>query len=116
VTLTRRSERCNLYVTDQRGGPYSIEVISPGIPGGISQVFSSTAEPGESYSGHPMIGEVVLHCDRGMVRVTVGDETHVIREGDTLQFRTDDGYLGKNIGDEESRVTAVLATPTRFQL
>jgi transcriptional regulator with XRE-family HTH domain len=116
VALTRKSGRCNLYVTDRRGGPYTIEVLSPGIPGGLTQMFASTAKPGESYEGYPMIGEVVLYCNKGMVRVTAGGETHVIREGDTLQFRTDDGYRGENIGDDDSLVTAVLATPSRFEI
>jgi transcriptional regulator with XRE-family HTH domain len=116
VKLTRKDERCNLYVTDVSGGPYSIEVLSAGVPGGIAQVFASAAKPGESYDGHPMIGEVVLLCNKGMVRVTIGDESHVIREGDTLQFRTDGGYKGENIGDDDSLVTAVLATPRRFEI
>jgi len=116
IALTRKSDRCNLYVTDRRGGPYSIEIVSAGIPGGMTQMFASGAKPGESYAGYPMIGEVVLYCNRGMVRVSVGEETHVIREGDTLQFRTDDGYRGENIGEDESLVTAVLATPTRFEV
>lgn len=116
IALTRKPDRCTLYVTDSRGGPYSVEVVSAGIPGGVTQVFTSTAKPGESYEGYPMIGEVVLYCNKGMVRVSVGDETHVIREGDTLQFRTDDGYRGENIGEDDSLVTAVLATPTRFEV
>jgi hypothetical protein len=40
----------------------------------------------------------------------------VIREGDTLQFRTDDGYRGENIGEDDSLVTAILAAPTRFEV
>jgi transcriptional regulator with XRE-family HTH domain len=116
ITLTRKSDRCNLYVTDVGGGPYSIEVVSPGIPGGVTQMFASAAKPGEVYEGYPLIGEVVLYCNRGMVRVNVGDESHVIREGDTLQFRTDDGYRGENIGEDDSLVTAVLASPTRFEV
>lgn len=116
VTLTRKDDRCNLYVTDSHGDPYAIAVLSRGIPGGLAQVFASTAKPGESYEGHPMIGEVVLYCNKGMVRVTVAGESHVIREGDTLQFRTDDGYHGENIGDDESLVTAILASPSRFEV
>lgn len=116
VRLTRKSDRCSLYVTDRRGGPYAVEVVSAGIPGGVSQIFASSAKPGEGYEGHPMIGEVVMLCNRGMVRVSVGDETHVLREGDTLQFRTDDGYRGENIGEDDSLVTAVLATPTLFDV
>lgn len=116
IALTRKSDRCNLYMTDRHGGPFAVEVVSPGIPGGIAQVFTSATKPGEAYEGHPMIGEAVLYCNRGMVRITVGNESHVIREGDTLQFRTDEGYGGENIGEEESLITAVLAAPTRFEI
>jgi transcriptional regulator with XRE-family HTH domain len=116
VRVTRKSDRSSLYVTDRRGGPYAIQVVSAGIPEGLSQVFTTSAKPGEAYDGYPMIGEVVLLCNRGMVRVSVGDETYVLREGDTLQFRTDDGYRGENICEEESVVTAILATPTCFDV
>jgi hypothetical protein len=46
------------------------------------------------------------------VRVTVGDESHVLREGDTIQLRLDEGYVAENIGEEESESFAILAAPT----
>ena len=42
----------------------------------------------------------------------VGGETHVLREGDTLQTRLDDGYAAENIGDVENEVLLIYASPT----
>jgi hypothetical protein len=63
-------------------------------------------------NGHPRIGEAVVLCIAGMVRVQVGEESHVLREGDTIQLRLDDGFIGENIGEEESEVIGVLTAPT----
>lgn len=111
VKLTRASERCQLFSADAVGTPLQAEVLSRGIPGGFMQVFRHTMEPGAKIVGPPRIGETVVHCITGMVRITVDDEAHVLREGDTIQMRLDDGYTVENIGDEESESIAFLAAP-----
>jgi len=111
VKLTRAAERCSYYMTAKDAKPVSVEVVSPGIPGGFVQLFRKTTPSGERTAYHARIGEAVITCMRGMVRVTAGDETHVLREGDTVQLRLDDGFTGENIGDEDSEIVAVLAAP-----
>jgi transcriptional regulator with XRE-family HTH domain len=112
VKLTRASERCEYFTSDADGSPLYVETISSGIPGGFMQVFSHKMQPGSKVKGHPRIGEVVVLCERGMVRISVGEESSVLREGDTIQLRLDGGYLVENIGDDESETFAVLAAPT----
>lgn len=111
VLLTRLEDRCPHYAADHAGSPMQIQVLSPGIPGGCMQVFRRTAEPGDVSRAAPMTGEIVTSCLSGMVRITVGGESHVLREGDTLQARLDEGYTSENIGDEDANMIAVIAAP-----
>jgi len=112
VRLTRSADRCDYFLVDAAGEPQTAEAISPGIPGGYAQVFRYRLEQGASMSGDSRIAEVVVHCVAGMVRVGNKEESHVLREGDTLQMRLDDGYMLENVGEEESELIAVLAAPT----
>ncbi len=114
VRLTKASDRCKFYAADQEGTPLELEIVSPGVPGGYMQIFHRTATPGNTVRGFPMIGEVVLLCLKGMVRITAGEHTNVLREGDTIQMRLDDGYMGENIGEEDVEVYAMLVSPTLF--
>lgn len=112
VKLTRGSERQIIYTADAKGLPVNAEAVSPGVPGGYMQVFRHTMTPHSVMHGEVRIGEAVVLCLAGMVRVTAGEESHVLREGDTIQLRLDEGYVAENIGDEESESIAVLAAPT----
>jgi hypothetical protein len=47
-----------------------------------------------------------------MIRITALEHSHVLREGDTIQLRLDEGYMIENIGDEDCRTIAVLTAPT----
>jgi len=115
VTVTRGDERCKFFAAGQDGEPIESEIVSPGVPGGYMQVFRWTAVPGELTVGYPMIGEVVLLCTKGMLRITAGtNEPQVLREGDTIQMRLDDGYSGVNIGEDDAELLAILVSPTLF--
>ncbi len=116
VKYTKAADRCSFYSAGKNGEPLTVEVITDGVPGGCTQVFRRTAAPGESSTANPMIGEVVLVCVRGMVRVSAGDESHVLRDGDTLQMRLDDGYTAEYLGDDECELLAILAAPTLFTI
>jgi transcriptional regulator with XRE-family HTH domain len=112
VKLTRLADRCEFFGIDAKGVPLKVETLSSGIPGGYVQVFRECTEPGTILHGPPRIGEAVVLCIAGMVRVTALGESHVLREGDTIQLRLDEGYVVENIGDEESETIVVLTAPT----
>jgi transcriptional regulator with XRE-family HTH domain len=111
VLVTRKEDRCEYYFTDVSGMALTCEVISPGISGGYVQLFMRTAKPGEKSRGPAIIAEVVFLCLRGMTKITVNDESHVLREGDALQTRIDSGYVAESIGDEETEVMAIYTSP-----
>ncbi|MFH1689132.1 MAG: helix-turn-helix domain-containing protein [Candidatus Eisenbacteria bacterium] len=112
VKLTRASERCEYFSTDAKGVPIKAEIVSGGIPGGYMQVIGDHTEPGAALHGAPRIGEAVVLCVAGMMRISAMGQSHVLREGDTIQLRLDEGYVSENIGDEECESIAVLTAPT----
>jgi transcriptional regulator with XRE-family HTH domain len=116
VQVTRLSERCKFFIADDDGNAIETEVLSRGIPGGYVQIFRHMTEPGDAMRFFPIIGETVIHCLKGMVRVTAQEQTHVLREGDTLQMRLDSGFAAENIGDDESEVIGVFASPSLFRI
>jgi transcriptional regulator with XRE-family HTH domain len=111
--FTRFLERTKIFVADRDGKPLEIEILSPGIPGGLMQLLRRTSAPGETVTTPRVIGEVVLLCTKGMVRITSeGGESFVLREGDTLQRTMDDGYTETNIGEDAAEVMAIFVSPS----
>lgn len=111
VRLTKTEQRNDLFMTDSEGQAMAVQIIAKGLPRGYLQLFTERMEPGRSSAGRAFIAEAVFIVVRGATRVTVEGESHVLREGDTLQARLDDGYRSENIGEEESEVMIALASP-----
>ena len=117
LALTRFAERPKLFVTDQEDQPLELEILSPGIPGGFMQILKRTSVPGETVAVPPVIGEIVLLCTKGMVRVTSeSGESFVLREGDALQRTTDDGYTETNIGEDPAEMMAFFVSPNLLSI
>ena len=112
VRMTRHSDRCSYYTTDCEGKPFATKVVSSGIPNGYLQLFTKRTAPGDRSAGRALTAEAVFICLAGMTRIEIGGESHVLREGDSLQARLDDGYCAENVGDEENEVLLVFASPT----
>ena len=112
VQVTHAGDRCEFFTTDSSGVPMQIEMLSAGIPGGYAQIFKHLLDPGAILHGNPRIGESVVLCLAGMERVTALGQTHVLREGDTIQLRIDQGFMAENIGDEQAEVIVIMTAPT----
>ncbi|MBE9506155.1 MAG: helix-turn-helix domain-containing protein [Chloroflexi bacterium] len=116
VRLTRLADRRDVYTADAEGVPVRIQAVSAGIPGGYVQIFTRRIEPGSVIHRRARIGEAVTLCIAGMVRITAMGESYVLREGDTIQLRWDEGSTYENVGDEESETITVLSAPTLVKL
>ncbi len=55
---------------------------------------------------------MVVICLRGSLRIDVSDTSSVLREGDALQMRIDDGFTVEVVGDEEAEGLWVMAAPS----
>ena len=116
VKLTKLEDRCDLFLGDAEDVPFQVEIIAAGIPSGFMQIFRHCVSPGEVLRGYPRISEAFALCTRGMMRIQAMGESHVLREGDTMQHRLDEGFSVENIGDEECEYLAVLTAPTLVKI
>ncbi len=115
--VSRAAERGDFFAADKEGRPLTAGVLSPGLPGGTLQIFGTHIAPGEKINVHPMIGEIVVICMLGMVRITAGSgESHVLREGDTIQMRLDEGYERENVGEDDAELLAFIVSPRPFTI
>ena len=113
AVLTSRSDRSRTFSCDADDHVVQAESLTKNVPWGMTTITRHISEPGDRCHRSRALGEIVAICQRGMVRFTIGDETVVLREGDTVQFPMDEGYLAENIGDERSECLMVAAFVTR---
>ncbi len=107
--LVRRRERERAFTIGEDGKAADFHRLTQDCPWGTTHLHSKTTKPGESFTRSPVLGEMVLLCLAGMYRITVGDESHVIREGDTIQFFLDRGVTIDDISDDGGELMAVGA-------
>lgn len=112
--LVKRDQRQRMYTCDCQGATVSFQRLTGDSPWATTHVTRYVAGPGEFCRHAPAQGEVVILCTAGMFRVTVGEESHVLRDGDTVHFPTEDGYAVENIGEEKGEVLTVAATDSRM--
>ncbi len=111
AVLTKAGSARMNYNTDATGEPGRFRMLSPGLAGGFCQVFEREFTPGAVVHWPPRIGEMVVACTGGSSRVTIGEESHVIREGDSVQFRMDEGFIMEALGDDPVTGFAIYASP-----
>jgi transcriptional regulator with XRE-family HTH domain len=111
--LVRKDERIRQFACDSEGQAINFERLTGNCPWGTTHITRMIAEPGESYHRPPANAESVLVCVSGMHRVTIGDESYVIRDGDTLQLRVDGGFFAENIGDDKGEVITISSFAAR---
>lgn len=113
VRFMRRSERPKEYRCDLSGRVFAAETVMGGAPWGTLHVAHGVGRPGDVLRRPPGTGELVVMCLSGMVRVTVGGESAVLREGDTIQFALEGGYEMETVGEEAVEFFAIAAYPGR---
>lgn len=111
--LVRRDERARQFACDTEGRTIDFERLTGNCPWGTTHITRMVAGPGESYRRPPADAESVLICISGMHRITVGDESYVIRDGDTLQLHIDGGFFAENIGDDKGEVITISTFAAR---
>lgn len=111
--LVRGNERIRQFACDTEGKTVAFERLTGSCPWGTTHITRTVAKPGERYQRPPANAESVLVCVSGMHRITVGDESYVIRDGDTIQLRVEKGFTTENIGDDKGEVITISAFATR---
>lgn len=113
VVLVRKKDRIIDYSCDGTGGATTTERVCGGAPWGSVHIARKLSGPGDFVQRPAMTGELVVVCVDGMVRVTVGDESHVLRDGDTMQFPLDEGYTVETLGDDKCDAYLIAAIRDR---
>jgi transcriptional regulator with XRE-family HTH domain len=111
--LIKRNQRIRQFACDAEGRTVSFERLTGNCPWSTTHIARLVAEPGEKYGRSPSNAESVIICIKGMHRITVEGESHVIRDGDTIQLRLDQGFLAENIGDDKGEVITVTTYASR---
>lgn len=114
ASLVKRDQRQRMFTCDCQGSTISFQKLTGDSPWATTNVTRYVAAPGESCAVAPAQGEVVILCTAGMFRVTVAKESHVLRDGDTVHFPTEDGYIIENIGDDKAELLTVTATDSKM--
>ena len=113
ASLVRRDERVRQFACDADGRTISFERLTGNCPWGTTHITRIVAKPGERYQRPAANAESVLVCLSGMHRITVADESYVIREGDTIQLRLDQGFFAENIGEDKGEVITISTFAAR---
>ena len=113
AVLVRRSDRKVDYKCDASNRPTDMERLTADVPWGTLSAIRKVTEPGDVFERPPVLGELVVHCVRGMVRYTVKGESYVLRDGDTIQFTLEDGCTIETLGDDKSELLGFVYCPGR---
>jgi transcriptional regulator with XRE-family HTH domain len=113
AVVVRRKDRFTDYKCDSEKHVQDMERLTADVPWGTLTVIRKVTEPGDRLDRPPALGELVVHCVRGMVKYTVGGESYVLRDGDTIQFSLRDGCQAETIGDGKCEMYGFVACPGR---
>ena len=113
-SLVRREDRQRMFTSDCDGCTISFQKLTGDSPWATANIARFVAAPGELCSLPASQGEVVIICTSGMLRITAGQESHVLRDGDTMHFPLEGGYITENIGDDRAELLAVTAVDPRI--
>ncbi len=113
VCLVGKHDRQRAYTVGADGKTYDFERLTCDCPWGNTHVNNKRTKPGEVFKRAPILAEMVILCVDGMYRTTIGDESFVIREGDTIQFFVDGGVTIEDISDEGGELIVIGAYESR---
>jgi transcriptional regulator with XRE-family HTH domain len=109
--LVKASER---KVLSYPGSDIRYELLSPDLTGRAMEILMFRAPAGTTSGAEGLShdGEECFVLLRGVLRVWVGDEEHVLREGDSLYFKSSQAHRWVNDGPDEAQAIWVNTPPT----
>ena len=113
ASLVRKAERKREFTVGSDGTTHDFERLTEHCPWSSTHVAHKVTSTGDVFRRTPILGEIVMVCVDGMFRVTVGEDTHALREGDTVQFCMDEVFTVETIGDDRGELIAVATYETR---
>jgi transcriptional regulator with XRE-family HTH domain len=110
VSVVRKVGRRVLRYEDWGAG---IGCLSKGIRRGQVSFLEVGLAPGLTNNLEPLAhtGEELVHILKGVVEIHIGSERFLLKEGDSIHFKSSEPHTMKNIGDGQARVLWVASPP-----
>jgi transcriptional regulator with XRE-family HTH domain len=90
-----------------------LNLLSRGISRAKMSLFELSLDPGLSGNPEPIThtGESFINVLKGVVELYIGLERHLLKEGDSIHFRSRQPHTVRNIGDGRARVLCAILPP-----
>ncbi|MDH3198106.1 MAG: XRE family transcriptional regulator [Candidatus Krumholzibacteria bacterium] len=113
LAVVRRGERHALAIPSWRANLFP---LSGAVRDAEISLIDVEIEPGPVEKAWPVSrrGEALVTVVRGVVEVSVGDDTRLLKAGDTMHFDAASPHAVRNIGDGKARLVWVTTPPWAF--
>jgi transcriptional regulator with XRE-family HTH domain len=110
VSIVRKRER---RVLAYEGWGAKIHCLSDGVGGWRISFLQVELEPGLERTVQPIRhhGEELIHIIKGVIEINIDAGRHLLKEGDSIHFRSRDPHTIRNIGDGQARIVWVASPP-----
>lgn len=108
--VTRVNERRQLHLA---GAGWKIESLLPEDSSHLEAFLVHVAPGSIDNTVYPHHGEEFSMVMSGSIRYTVGEESYILKSGDTIYHKSNLPHQWQNVGDEEA-VVLTVATPSGF--
>ena len=110
VSVVRRAKRRVIY-DDSMGA--RLQRLCDGIRNSEMSFIEVELEPGGNDRVEPVThsGEEFIHILKGVVELFLGLDRHLLKEGDSLHFKSNEPFTIRNIGDGQARLVWATMPP-----
>ncbi len=110
VSVVRKGSRRVLNFEDWGA---KINCLSRGINRAKLSFVEMVLEPGAGKKIEPIkhTGETLLHVLKGVVEIYLGLERHLLKEGDTIHFKSQEPHTVRDIGDGQAKILVAALPP-----
>lgn len=110
VSVVRKVKR--RAVTDSSWGA-RLHRLCDGVRNSEMSFMEVELDPGRNEKTNPVthVGEEFIYVLKGVIEVYIGLDRHLIKEGDSLHFKSEEPHTIRNIGDGPARIIWALMPP-----
>jgi transcriptional regulator with XRE-family HTH domain len=109
-SVVRQSDR---HALEDHAWGAKISRLSNGVSGADMSFLEFEISTGHEREIRPRThsGETLVHVLQGLLEVRVGEDMHLLKEGDSLHFQSREPHAARNIGDGTARFLWVATPP-----
>ncbi|MEJ2720954.1 MAG: XRE family transcriptional regulator [bacterium] len=90
-----------------------INRLNDGIRNSEISFLEVEFSPGLTHTLEPIAhtGEEFIHILKGVLEINIGEDRYLLKEGDSIHFKSKEPHTIRNIGDGQSRILWVVSPP-----